>query len=175
MKIPFYILGLLLRYGPQHGYRLKQIIEETVSDFAKIKLPTIYYHLLKLKEKGYVTDTLDKEGNRPEKLVYSITPSGSEFYNSLFYKQLSETYSPEFTLDGVLYFKDTISNEDLKKALSIKKQELQRTIENVAKHKEITLNHIHEHGKFSTESVFDHHLMHLEAEYRWLEKTIEGL
>lgn len=47
MKVPFYILGLLMRYGPQHGYNIKQLVSDGISDFAKIKLPTIYYHLKK--------------------------------------------------------------------------------------------------------------------------------
>ncbi|WP_088187115.1 PadR family transcriptional regulator [Desulfosporosinus sp. FKA] len=84
MKIPFYLLNLLLRYGPQLGYRLNKIIEEEISDFSKIKLPTIYYHLDKLKEKEYVTETLDKDRNRPEKFVYSITEMGKEYFNELF-------------------------------------------------------------------------------------------
>ena len=122
MKIPFYLLGLLIRYGPQHGYRLKQIIEETISDFAKIKLPTIYYHLDKLKENGYVAETTDKEGNRPEKMVYTITDKGEEYYDELLMKQLTESYSPEFSIDGVLYFRDRADHNTLLEELVRKKK-----------------------------------------------------
>lgn len=175
MKIPFYLLGLLLRYGPQHGYRLKQIIEDSISDFAKIKLPTIYYHLDKLKEKGYVTETLDKDGNRPEKLVYSITVSGREYFDELFDKLLKERYSLEFPLDGVLFFKDKIDNVKLQKEFDCKKEEIIKALELLNRHKVKTLSNIHEQGKFSAEIIFEHHICHLEAELAWLEGTIKGL
>jgi DNA-binding PadR family transcriptional regulator len=175
MKIPFYILGLLQRYGPQHGYKLKQIIEETISDFAKIKLPTIYYHLDKLKDKGYVTEVLDKDGNRPEKFVYDITSSGKKYFDGLFVKLLEEDYSPEFSLDGILYFSENIDTDELLKAFNNKKKLLLEKIEKVKKHKVSTLSIINQKGRFSTEAIFDHHIYHLEAELEWIEKNIKGL
>ena len=45
LMIPLYILGLLLRFGPQHGYQIKKLLEEQLEDFTQIKLPTVYYHL----------------------------------------------------------------------------------------------------------------------------------
>lgn len=175
MKIPFYILGLLQQCGSQHGYRLKQIMEERISDFAKIKLPTIYYHLDKLKEKGYVTEVIDKDGNRPEKLVYSITLSGKKYFDKLFIKQLEESYSPEFSLDGVFYFREKIDNGELKNTLNNKKQEILLKLEVLKRHKLNTLNILPECAKFSATTIFDHHIYHFEAELKWLEKTIEGL
>ena len=175
MKIPFYLLGLLIRYGPQHGYSLKQIIEETISDFAKIKLPTIYYHLDKLKENGYVDESTDKEGNRPEKMVYTITDRGKEYYDELLMKQLTERYSPEFSIDGVLYFRDRADRNVLLNELVRKTNELADKLETLETHKSYCLKNISELGKFSTEAIFEHHQIHLEAELEWLKKTIKGL
>lgn len=175
MKVPFYLLGLLIRYGPQHGYKLKQIVEERISDFAKIKLPTIYYHLDKLKEKGYVTETLDKDGNRPEKMVYCITGSGKKYFNELFMKQLEESLTLELPLDGVLYFMDNIGNDALLKELRNKNQEIIKKLDSLKKRRAITLRNIHEQGRFSAEAIFEHHFCHLEAEHVWLTKMIEGL
>ncbi|EJO5348701.1 PadR family transcriptional regulator [Clostridium botulinum] len=175
MKVPFYILGLLQQYGPQHGYRLKQIIEERISDFAKIKLPTIYYHLDKLKEKGYVTEILEKDGNRPEKFVYSITSSGKKYFDILFVKQLEESYSPEFLLDGVLYFSENIDTKELRKAFNNKKQEILIKLEKLRRHKSSTLSMLQQQGSFSATAIFDHHIYHLEAELKWLQKVMEGL
>ena len=45
MKIPFYILGLLMRYGPQQGYKIKQLMSEGIADFTKIKQATVYNNL----------------------------------------------------------------------------------------------------------------------------------
>jgi Predicted transcriptional regulators len=175
MKIPFYLLGLLIRYGPQHGYRLKQIIEETVSDFAKIKLPTIYYHLNKLKEQGYVTETMDRDGNRPEKMVYSITVAGREHYGSLFIKQLKESYSPEFALDGVLYFRDCAKRDELLRELERKQDDLEKKLKALKQHENSSLENMEESWRFSAEAIFEHHRIHLEAELIWLKKLTQGL
>jgi DNA-binding PadR family transcriptional regulator len=175
MKIPFYLLGLLIRYGPQHGYSLKQIIEETISDFAKIKLPTIYYHLDKLKENGYVAETTGKEGNRPEKIVFTITDKGKKYYDELFIRQLSENYSPEFALDGVLYFTDRVDHDLLLKDLMKKELELAEKIRTLGFHKDHCLKYIDDPGRFSAEAIFEHHRIHLQAELEWLKKTIKGL
>lgn len=175
MKIPFYLLGLLLRYGPQHGYRIKQITEERIAAFAKIKLPTIYYHLDKLKNQGYVTQTMDKDGNRPEKMVYTITESGTRYFDELLEKQLKDSYSPDFAIDGVLYFKEKADQEKLLKELQNRREEIHAKLKLLEIRKESTLTHIHELGRFSAEAIFDHHICHLEAEYNWLEKTIKGL
>lgn len=175
MKIPFYLLGLLIRYGPQHGYKLKQIIEERISDFAKIKLPTIYYHLQKLKEQGYIEEAIDKEGNRPEKLVYTITESGIKYFDHLYINQLHENYTPEFALDGVLFYREKVDQEVLLEELKRKKEAIVEKLNSMQLHKENTLNHVHELGRVSTSLIFEHHQCHYEAELRWLEKAIKGL
>lgn len=75
-KVSFYILGFLIRLGPLHGYQLKAHIESEARDFAKIRLPNLYYHLGSMREKGWVESTRGKEGSRPEKEVFSVTPEG---------------------------------------------------------------------------------------------------
>ena len=60
--IPLYVLGLLQRYGPQHGYQLKKTISEELEDFTQIKLPTIYYHLEKMESQGLFTCSTEKAG-----------------------------------------------------------------------------------------------------------------
>jgi DNA-binding PadR family transcriptional regulator len=80
MKIPFFF-GFINTLRTAAWIQAKAIIEERVSDFAKIKLPTIYYHLKKLKEQGFIIESIDRDGNRPEKTVYSITESGIKHFD----------------------------------------------------------------------------------------------
>ncbi|WP_243158096.1 PadR family transcriptional regulator [Aminipila terrae] len=105
MKIQFYILGLLLRYGPQHGYMLMQKVEEQISDFAHIKLPAIYYHLDKLNQNGYISAACQKDGNRPEKTVYSITAEGEKYFDGLLKKMQAEELKLELPFDGIIFFR----------------------------------------------------------------------
>lgn len=175
MKIPFYLLGLLMRYGPQHGYKLMQMIEERIADFAKIKLPTIYYHLQKMEEQGYIQKSLDKEGNRPEKFVYAITKEGINYYGMLYTKLLKESYSPEFGIDGVLFYSDRAEQSELLAEFYKKREEITAKINSVRAHEENAINHIEGQGRICTELIFEHHLCHLEAEQGWLDQVIKGL
>lgn len=175
MKVQFYLLGLLLRYGHQHGYKLMQMIEERISDFAKIKLPTIYYHLQKLNEQGYITKTIDKDGNRPEKSVYSITEKGIHYYNLLYSELLNEKYSPEFAIDGILFYSDKADKNILLKEFERKRDEIAVKINNINVHKENSFNQMSDKGKICAELIFEHHLCHLEAEQSWIDKVIKGL
>jgi len=175
MKIPFYILGLLIRYGPQHGYSLKHIIEDRISDFAKIKLPSIYYHLDRLKEMGYVSESIDRDGNRPEKTVYSITEIGRRHFDVLYKMQMEEVYSPELPLDGVLYFSEDADTAELLNTLKNRHQELVYKIEALNLHEESAMENMGDDGAVSAKIIFEHHRCHIEAEINWLTQTIEGL
>jgi DNA-binding PadR family transcriptional regulator len=67
------ILDLLQRYGPKHGYQIKKIISEQLSDFTQIKLPTIYYHLEKMATDKMLSTSIEKESSRPEK-IFILSP-----------------------------------------------------------------------------------------------------
>lgn len=75
--IPLYILGLLLRFGPQHGYQIKKLLEEQLEDFTQIKLPTVYYHLEKMEAAGLIEAHRYRQGARPEKTVYRVSDAGT--------------------------------------------------------------------------------------------------
>lgn len=175
MKIPFYLLGLLLRYGPQHGYKLMQMIEERISDFAKIKLPTVYYHLQKMDGQGYIDKTIDKDGNRPEKYIYTITEKGIRHYNLLYSKLLEEDYSPEFAIDGVLAYSDKANQSVLLYNLEKKRDKIAIKIDRIKNHKENSMKYIDGQEKKCAELIFEHHICHMEAEYSWLNKIIREL
>lgn len=175
MKIPFYILGLLIRYGPQHGYSLKHIIEERISDFAKIKLPSIYYHLDRLKEMGYVSESIDRDGNRPEKTVYSITEIGRKHFEVLYKMQMDEGYPSGLPLDGVLYFSETSDRSELLNTLEFQRQDMIVKMEELILHREQTMKDTENDSEVVLKAIFEHHRCHIEAEINWLKNTIEGL
>jgi DNA-binding PadR family transcriptional regulator len=175
MKVPFYILGLLMRYGPQHGYNIKQLISEGIADFAKIKLPTIYYHLEKLAEKGYVDSNIEKDSNRPERIVYSITDSGIAYFNSLLNKILHENYAIEFDFDGALYFHSFADSNSIIKNLNTQEEFIQNKLKELINNKETAVNKLLPEYKVYCESIFNHHIYHLEAELKWINDTLKGL
>ena len=116
--IPLYILGLLLRFGPQHGYQIKKLMEEQLEDFTQMKLPTVYYHLEKMEAMGLITAQHDKQGGRPEKTVYKVNDTGAEKFQELLLQALQIKYRPTFDIDGVLYFSDNLEGSALADSLS---------------------------------------------------------
>lgn len=175
MNVPFYLLGLLIRFGPQHGYRMQQLVEDGVADFAKIKMPTMYYHLNRLSEQGYVRAEQDRDGNRPEKNVYYITDPGSAHFRELAAQIMKMDYRPEFTHDGLLYFLDLIDPELLRTSLTALRDELEKRIRSLNHHRAQTLTDQSEDIKFLSNMIFNHHLAHMKTELQWLNEVLKGL
>lgn len=174
MKIPFYILGLLMRYGPQHGYRIRQIMEKEIADFAQIKLPTIYYHLEKLLEKGCVSAVEERDGNRPEKTVYRITDEGRKCFLLLLHRLLNEEYCPELPYDGVLYFSEHAQEGELRAGLERRKENLQRRLTELEAHCSASMRLVPPEGQRGAALIFSHHRTHLQAELEWTRHAIEA-
>lgn len=174
MKIPFYILGLLMRYGPQHGYRIRQIMEDEIADFARIKLPTIYYHLEKLLEKGCVSAVEERDGNRPEKTVYRITDEGRTYFSLLLHRLLNEEYCSELPYDGVLYFSEHTQEAELRAGLKRKQSELERRLTELEAHRSASMRLVPPEGQRGAALIFSHHRAHLQAELEWTRQTIEA-
>lgn len=175
MQTQFYILGLLLRYGPQHGYLLKQTVEEQISDFAQIKLPTIYYHLEKLNEKGYVSAAFQKDGNRPEKTVYRITEAGENYFYALLKKAQSEELQLELPLDGAIFFREKIDEQAFSQSIRSAIHALDAKLKRVIAHRDHVMRLIPDTGKAGTRAIFSHHIYHLRAELEWLKEIEKGL
>lgn len=175
MKIQFYVLGLLLTYGPQHGYMLMQKVEQQISDFAKIKLPTLYYHLDKLNEKEYISATYEKDGNRPEKTVYSITPNGEKYFYELLKKLQAEELKLELPFDGVIFFQDRIDKNEFGQSIKSAILSIEAKLNRVIAHRQDVLCVIPEAGKSGTIAIFNHHIYHLEAELKWLKEIEKGI
>mgnify|MGYP000933622382 CR=1 FL=1 len=173
--IPLYIIGLLQRYGPQHGYQIKKIIGEQLSDFTQIKLPTIYYHLENMEANGLLMATRLKPGGRPEKTVYNVTSKGRQAFQSMLDELLEFDYHPSFVSDGIFYFSDSLSLSDMTKGLENHIKNLKEIIERIQKHQNETLQFVPEEMKPMVLIIFNHHLYHYRAELDWAVESLSVL
>jgi DNA-binding PadR family transcriptional regulator len=173
--IPLYILGLLQRYGPQHGYNIKKIISEQLSDFTQIKLPTIYYHLEKMSVDGTLSSTNEKEGNRPEKTIYSITEKGIEAFQTMLKDLLVLDYHPSFPSDGVFFFSDYLEVSDITASLDTYIKKLNKIITSIQNHKIETLLFVPDEMKTMVNIIFSHHERHYQAELDWASESLTTL
>jgi len=182
MKVQIYILGFLIRFGSQYGYKLKQLLSEYAADFARIKLPTIYYHLDKMKEKGLVSVSEEREGNKPERTVYGITEAGKKEFHKLLETAAQNYCEFQFGQDAVLYFMEFLEPAHVKEGFRKQKKNVAKVLKHIRAHQTEKLAEIakiqeSEEIQEMARLIFDHHFLHYQAELEWLEmvgKSLDG-
>ena len=81
--IDLVILGILKK-KPMGAYELQKLVEyRSISKWVKISTPSIYKKVLQLEENGFVTSRFERDGNMPEKAVYSLTDKGKKEFERL--------------------------------------------------------------------------------------------
>lgn len=173
--IPLYILGLLQRFGPQHGYQIKKTIGDELSDFTQMKLPTIYYHLEKMEAQGLLTAVRDKPGSRPEKTIYGVTKEGEAAFSKMLFELLDFQYRPSFEADGVFYFADCLDRAEIIKSLEAYAHKLQETVRHIEAHLQEALCLVPDADKPMAQIIFSHHLRHYEAELEWATESLQAM
>ncbi len=90
--IDLIILGSLYQ-SPKSAYDLqKQIESRNLSRWVKIGSFTVYKKVVQYENKGYVISETIKNGNMPEKTMYTLTQKGIETFKELMAKfSLAET------------------------------------------------------------------------------------
>ena len=82
-NIDLVLLGHI-KQNSQSAYDIKKDIEyRNISRWVKISEQSIYKKVLQLESKEYITSHKQKDGNMPDKAVYTITDKGNEFFNKL--------------------------------------------------------------------------------------------
>ncbi|MBI4563265.1 MAG: PadR family transcriptional regulator [Planctomycetes bacterium] len=119
------LLGLLMK-KPQHGYELKRKIDATLENVAAISSGTLYYTLQRMQDKTWVSGRRERQGNRPERTVYSITSAGRREFQRLLRKSLFEKERPYFSFDLGLFFCEYAGLDVLEEAADAKLADLQR-------------------------------------------------
>ncbi|MFN7973591.1 MAG: PadR family transcriptional regulator [Acidobacteriota bacterium] len=107
------LLGILMD-GPQHGYEMRQLMARRMGQIETIPPGTLYYTLSKLERRGLVLMKRDREGNRPERMVYSIAPAGRQRFQELMREAFLVEDRPYSTFDAGYYF---MAHGDLEDAL----------------------------------------------------------
>jgi DNA-binding PadR family transcriptional regulator len=105
------LLGILRREA-MHGYRLVEIVETELRACTDLKKPTAYFLLGKLARSGLVTRTRTREGKRPPKWVYRLTPKGEETFQSLLRQNLAAFTPPKYPGSVGLAFLRALAPEE---------------------------------------------------------------
>ena len=82
-NIDLVLLGLI-KQKSQSAYDIKKNIEyRNIPRWVRISEQSIYKKVLQLESKEYIVSHKEKEGNMPDKAVYTITDKGNDYFNKL--------------------------------------------------------------------------------------------
>ena len=74
------LLGVLTK-KPMNAYEMKKEMEiRNIQYWIKISSPSIYKNLVKLYKQGYIDGKTVRDGEMPEKTIYSINEKGREYF-----------------------------------------------------------------------------------------------
>ncbi len=165
MERELLLLGLIRQSG-MHGYKLIEFIERDLAMCTDLKKPTAYFLLDKMAQSGWISWTEEREGNRPLRRIYQITPEGEAWFQKLL-RQCLAGYEPhKFTDDIALAFSDALSRAEMLQLLTERRKALVNVIEAV----KLTPAH-----QGFVQLVIDHQRVHLESELRWMDELLERI
>ncbi|WP_300460386.1 PadR family transcriptional regulator [Desulfobacula sp.] len=131
------ILGILKKQSMNAYEMNKHIAYIRLKNWMKIGAPTVYQNLKKLAEKGYLSTGKAKTGNMPEKVIYTITASGNEYFDELM-GRFSKTPSPiYFDFNAFLINLDLVDKDRGIAMLKNLKQYFQSSYANLKKDQEV--------------------------------------
>lgn len=173
MSARLVILGLL-KQESLHGYELKHIIEEHMGDWTKIPVGSIYFALGKLAEEGKIREAaVGRDGKRPEKTVYEITPPGEEEFITLLRDCLATRKKEYHEIDVGLAFLDALRPREAAALFKARVSVLEEETLRLKKHKaeQTRLPGVPP----SARAIFSHSQRHLEAELAWSREVLGEL
>src|SRR5689334_23474740 len=116
MERELLLLGLLRR-SHMYGYQLHEFIERDLATCSDLKKSTAYFLLDKMTRQGWITQHEEREGNRPPRRVYQVTPAGEAQFQKLLHENLSSYTPARFGGDIGLMFADTLPAAEAQRLL----------------------------------------------------------
>lgn len=159
------LLGLL-RQSEMHGYKIIEFIERDLALCTDLKKPTAYFLLEKMAQNGWITWTEDREGHRPLRRIYAITPLGEAQFQKMLRESLTNYHPIKFADDIALAFADNLPPQELQQLLAQRRTALAGILYATQQ----TPRH-----KGAIQLVIDHQLVHLESELKWLDGLLNQI
>ena len=166
--IDLVILGFLKKRS-MSAYEMAQLVNKgRLKKIVKIGSPTIYQNIKKLKAKEYLSSETFKEGEMPEKIVYSLTEKGETYF-----LELMDRFSSN---PGRMFFE---FNAFLKNLFSVDHEEGLRMLKNLKLYfyetKEDLENDMAElkSASFEVQAILRQYFLVLKAMIQWIEEVIQ--
>jgi len=164
------LLGLL-KESPKHGYEVKKKIKEILSIFAGVDLKSIYYPLKVLEKKGLLVKRVKKEGKRPQRYIYELTPKGEARFQEMLTHSFLNFKRPQFSLDLSLYFLRYLNPAIAKRRLRARLSVLKKLSHSLRE----TIATLRRNGVSPLVYILEHNLQMVESESKFLSHLIQTL
>ena len=157
------LLGLLRR-REMHGYQLSEFLETHLGMFFDLKKATAYNLLGGMEDVGWVTSREEKEGRRPVRRVFAITPEGESTFQELLRRFLPEYRYPAFPGNVPVLFLDALPVGERAELLNDRRRMVQDRLTSLDTH----MDHV-------AHPLLDHRRRILQAELDWLGALVDSL
>ncbi|MBP7998650.1 MAG: PadR family transcriptional regulator [Chloroflexi bacterium] len=117
-----YVLLGFLNYGPQTGYELKQVMDQSTAFFWHAKQSQVYTTLKALAEEGLVVSHIEPQDDRPDRRVYVITETGRADLQKWLARPQTEIDPRKETLLLKLFFSAQLGKETILTHLRLQRQ-----------------------------------------------------
>ncbi len=115
--IDLIVLGMLKK-EELSAYDMQKLVEyRNISKWVKISTPSIYKKVIQLEQKGFISSRLEKEGNMPEKAVYSLTESGEKEFEKLMHEISKKPVHMFLDFNAVIVNLESMPKEEQKECL----------------------------------------------------------
>jgi DNA-binding PadR family transcriptional regulator len=130
------ILGILLVH-PMNAYELIHYVERnSLNRLLKISTPAIYKACKRLLKSGNLDGEIVREGEQPEKMVYSVNRNGFHYFHELM-DHFSQDISPFFfDFNTFLWNIDKLAPNDALKKLEDLRDSIHHLKRGIVKHEE---------------------------------------
>jgi len=159
------LLGLLKKQS-MYGYQLLEFIDRAMLACNTLKRPTAYFLLEKMERLGWIHSEEEKDGKRPPRKVFTLTPDGEAAYLRLLRENLAKFTPTSFSGDFGMIFIDDIDQSEAIMLLE------DRRVALTNERDRISLAPQHD-GK--TGWMLEHLRFHLDHELDWLEEVLKRL
>jgi DNA-binding PadR family transcriptional regulator len=130
MEKKLLILGVL-RNQEMHGYHLSDHLEHGGGREIALTKSNAYKLLNKLEEEGWVTAHEEREGNRPPRRVYAITPEGEAAFQRMLRESLAAYPNPEFPSLVVLNYLDALPADEVVALLGKRREKIEMRLSEI--------------------------------------------
>lgn len=161
------LLGIL-RGQSQHGYQINELIERDLAHVTDMKKPTAYALLDRLEHSGAISVHTEREGARPPRKVYAITPAGERQFLELLRANLAGAERVASPGDVGLMFLDALPRAE---GVALLRRRMEKLDEQTAFYERSP-----QHGLgLGIDLTVERHLTLLRADRAWLSAAIERL